>query len=71
MGADGTEEGMDIGIGGFGDVDIGRSGVVEEGMEGGRLAIDWGVTMEAEEIGSITSKESEVRGTWEGGICGV
>ena len=40
-------------------------------MEGDRLGTDWGVTMEAEEIGSITSKVSEVRGTWEGGTCGV
>ena len=41
MGAGGTEEGIGIGIGGFGDVDIGRSGVVEEGMEGDRLGTDW------------------------------
>ena len=71
MGADGTEGGISIGIGGFGDVGIGRSGVEEEGMEGDRLGTDWGVTMGAKERGSITSKGSEVRGTWEGGICGV
>ena len=67
VGAGGTEEGIGIGIGGFGDVDIGRSGVVEEGMGGDRLGADWGVTMGAEERGRITSEGSEVIGTWEEG----
>ena len=68
MGAEGTEEGIGIGIGGFGDVDIGRSGVMEEGMEGDRLGTDGGVTMGVGEIGRITSSVSELIGAWGEGM---
>ena len=52
-------------IRGFGDIGIGKSGSVEEGMEDkvcGRLGTDCGVTIGAEERGRTTSSASEVIG---------
>ena len=52
-------------IRGFGDISIGKSESVEEGMEekvSGRLGTDCGVTIGAEERGRTTSSASEVIG---------
>ena len=61
VGATGTEDEIE----GFGDIGIGKSGSVEEGMEDkvcGRLGTDYGVTIGAEERGRTTSSASEVIG---------
>ena len=68
MGAGGTEEEIGIGIGGFGDIGIDKSGLVEGGMVGDRLGTDCGVTMGAEERGRTTSSVSEVIGAWGEGV---
>ena len=68
MGAGGTEEEIGKGIGGFGDIGIGKGGAVEGRMEGDRLGPGGGGTMRAEERGRTTSSGSELAGAWGEGV---